>query len=82
MQQQALPLAEKQFDFGSRTLVRVVKENIFIFIPVYSSSKTFSEAGVSTLFGVASGSKSLFSPHFFINRLAKCFTDYDATNVY
>lgn len=54
-----------------RTFVRAgVMLNVFIFIPVYSSSKTFSEAGISTRFGVASGSKSLFSPHFFINRFA------------
>jgi hypothetical protein len=56
--------------------------NLFIFIPVYISSKTFFEAGISTFFGVASVSKSLFSPRFYINRLAFGFTDYDDTNVY
>jgi hypothetical protein len=47
--------------------------NAFIFIPVYSSPETFSEAGLSTRLGVASGSKSLFSPRFFINRFARFY---------
>ena len=74
MQQQLLLIAKEYLDCGVRTFVRGVRVvNAFIFIPVYSSPETFSEAGVSTRLGVASGSKSLFSPRFFINRFASFY---------